>query len=125
MGTIRDFECPSCYGTWRIRVGHGMMHGSLNHVLKAFPPDIQKKILTDIDGEPDPFFNFNYQAAACLQCGEIIAVPVLYLHKTECSYVSGCPECGSLELMPEEDSNFQCPRCNNKQLSVQVIGSWD
>lgn len=125
MGTVKEFKCPTCYGTWRLRVGHGMMHGSLKHVLETFPADIQQKILADIKGEQAPFFNFNYRAAECPQCQAIVAVPVIYLHETKQTYSSGCPECGNMPSMLPEDSAVICPHCKKGQLFIQNIGDWD
>lgn len=125
MGTIREFKCPSCYGTWRLRLGHGVMHGTLEHVLKAFPSDIQLKIFEDTKGDPAPLFNFNYRAAVCSECQDVVAVPVIYLHKTKHSYSSGCPECGSTSLIQKEDPQFICPQCKISHLLAQNIGNWD
>lgn len=125
MGTIREFRCSSCHEGWRVNVGHGMMHGALEQVLKLFPNDIRQMILADTKGEQAPLFNFNFCAAVCSECCNIVVIPVIYLHETDKTYFSGCPECGGLVTLPEKDSEYICPRCKKHQLLIQNIGSWD
>lgn len=125
MGTIREFECLSCRKAWKVYVGHGIMHGALNHVLKEFPASIQQEILSGMNGEQDTFFKFNFCVASCPACQDIVAVPVIDLLLTGQTYSSGCPECGSKVLMPEEDSGFMCPSCKESQLLARNSGSWD
>lgn len=125
MGVMREFQCPSCHETWRVRIGHGMMHGDFDRVLKEFPDDIQKRIKTSLDGEKTPFFRFNYCVAVCLECKRIIVVPVIYLHKTKQTFSPGCPACGSQVTVLEKDSVAICPHCNKEELLAQDIGTWD
>lgn len=125
MGIIREFRCPSCHKTWRLSIGHGMVHGMLTRVLKIFPSDIQKKISEDIGSEEAPLFRFNYKIGACHQCKNMVAVPVFELIEQGQVYTAPCPKCGGEVTIEQESSSVLCPLCQDETLSVQDMGHWD
>lgn len=125
MGAIQEIRCPSCHGSWKIRAGHGRRHGRLDQVLKAFPEDMQKKILADAGRNREPLFLFNYRMAACPQCRNIVAVPFLRFLETGWTYVSPCPQCSGTAEVLEEDLPISCPRCQKEGMAVLEIGNWD
>ena len=124
MGVIREFRCPSCEKTWKLSTGHGMRHGMLGRVMEAFPQDIQRKIVEDV-GKSLPLFTFNYEAAVCGQCRELVALPVLQLMDSGHTYRGRCPRCGGEPELLEEDSRVLCPACEKDRLGVQDVGHWD
>ena len=125
MGRISGFVCPSCHKSWEVWLGHGMAHAALESVLDEFPPDIRQKILSDMEGEQYPAFEFNYFPAVCWQCRKVIAVPGIYLDQTGQSYTAACPDCGSAIAVQAEDTEILCPHCGKSTLSAEDIGRWD
>ena len=95
MGKIREFTCPSCQKSWRINVGHGLRHATLENVIQAFPPEIQQKIKETAAKEQLPLFEFHYSAALCAQCQAVVSVPVIRFLQTGKQYTGVCPDCGS------------------------------
>ena len=82
----------------------------LGRVMEAFPQDIQRKIV---------------EAAACGQCRNLVALPVLELIESGHTYIGRCPQCyGEPELVKEE-SEMICPGCQEARVCVQDIGHWD
>lgn len=127
MGMIQTFTCPACHESWEITTGHGIMHSTLERVLKAFPQDMQMAIRIEVQGQLAPIFHFNYCAASCSRCKNIVAVPVIYFPKSGRSYTSFCPQCSTaadLEILKENASPI-CPRCKSSLLSAEDSGRWD
>ena len=125
MGRINRFLCPSCRMTWQIQLGHGFRHALLENVLEAFPEDIREKILADTKGESFPSFEFQYQAAACAKCRQVLSVPVIHLHKSGSTDAPACPDCGSPVRIKQEEESLTCPRCGESPLTAQEMGRWD
>jgi predicted RNA-binding Zn-ribbon protein involved in translation (DUF1610 family) len=125
MGRISKFLCPSCNKSWQTTLGHGIDHAVLENILDIFPPEIQKSILSDIEGGQIPAFEFNYRPAVCTRCRKVLSVPVIYLHRTKKTYSSVCPDCGNDVTIQSEDEKLICPHCQNSALSVEDIGIWD
>lgn len=125
MGRINRFLCPSCRKTWQIQLGHGFRHALLENVLGAFPADIQEQILADVKGESFPSFEFQYRAAVCPKCQQVIAVPVIYLHQSGHIYSPACPDCGTSVQIKEEEEKLTCPRCGESSLISEEVGRWD
>lgn len=125
MGRIHEYKCPSCHGVWKLFLGHGWNHGSIKQVLKVFSPELQNKIITEAKGDPDPLFLFNYQAALCKDCQNLVAVPVIQFLETKKTFVEKCPDCGGDAEILAEDSDIICPRCKKENLCLQEIGNWD
>lgn len=125
MGRISEFVCPSCHMSWEVQLGHGMWHAALENVLDEFPPDIRQKILADTGEEENPVFEFNYCPAVCWQCRKVVAVPVIYLHRTGQTYAAACPDCGNAIAVQSEDAEILCPQCGKDPLLAEDIGRWD
>lgn len=125
MGVIRQYQCPSCRESWELCIGHGMKHGVLGRVIEEFPEDIRLKIVKDVQGRELPLFHFQYQAAVCGHCQDIVAIPVLQLLESGQSYVGRCPECGSEAKLTAEDSPVVCPGCGKALLDIRDTGRWD
>ncbi len=127
MGMIQTLTCPSCHESWEITTGHGILHSTLERVLKAFPQDTQMEIRQEVQGQLAPIFYFNYRMASCGRCKNIVAVPVIEFPESGRSYTSFCPQCGtSAELVIlKEDASPTCPRCGTEALSVEDSGRWD
>lgn len=127
MGIIQEYKCPACRKTWRLFVGHGMNHNTLDHVLEAFPANIRHKVL-ETEGSSknlDSLFLFNYRPAVCRQCQDIVAIPVLRFPESGHLYISECPECGNTPELLEESVNAFCPKCLKQNLSYKETGHWD
>lgn len=125
MGIIQEFKCSSCHEIWKLRTGHGRMHATLKQVLKAFSPDIQKRILANINHEEEPLFHFNYCVAVCPKCKQLITVPVLTFFETGRTYISRCPNCNNIAEILKDDSNTICPKCQKVRLDMEELGHWD
>lgn len=125
MGRIQEYKCPSCHGFWKLFLGHGWNHGSIKQVLKVFSPELQNKIIAEAKGDPDPLFLFNYQAALCKDCQNLLAVPVIQFLETKRMFMPKCPDCGGDVEILAEDSDVICPRCKKEILCLQEIGNWD
>ena len=122
MGRITEYTCQSCGAAWRLQLGHGMGHASLEVVLEEFPEDIRQKILTDIREEEIPFFEFNYRPALCRQCGKMTSIPTVYLNRSGRTYVGRCPVC---EEEAECLAEYRCPCCGKDSLAIDDVGFWD
>lgn len=125
MGIIRQFQCPSCQKIWRLCIGQGMRHGILGEVIKAFPEDIQREMVREIQGRPLPLFDFRYRAAFCQNCQEIMAIPVLRLTEEDRFYIGRCDNCEGEVTFLDKDSPVRCPVCGEDFLEVEDIGHWD
>lgn len=125
MGRIQEFQCPSCHETWKLFVGHGRNHGTMSRVLPVFPLEIQKEIWAEAKGDPEPLFRFNYQRAVCRNCKNLVAVPVFHFIESGKSFVSKCPDCGSVTELLEDTSDIVCPHCGKGNLTGEEVGNWD
>lgn len=125
MGRISKFACPSCDMAWEVQLGHGMGQATLESVLDEFPANIRQKILEDTGDEQIPSFEFNYCPAVCRQCGKVVAVPVIYLHRTGHTYSAVCMDCGDAVTISSEDTELICPHCEKSKLAVDEVGRWD
>ena len=125
MDRVNRFICPSCKMTWQIQLGHGFCHARLENVLDAFPADIQEKILADTKGEAFPSFEFQYKAAVCPKCRQVLSVPVIHLHQSGNTYAPACPDCGISVQIKEEEETLICPVCGESPLFSEDAGRWD
>ena len=125
MGMIQEYQCPSCNEIWKVATGHGFIHGSFERVLEVFHANIQAKILKDANGDKDPLFQFHYRPALCRDCHSIVAVPVFRFLEHSGVYVTGCPKCGSITELIEDNRSITCPKCGKGSLSTEEIGCWD
>lgn len=142
MGRMYAISCKNCGERWECKTGCGLMHGRFSHAVEAFPEEIRGTIQADMSGCPLVLFDFGYQVTGCRHCGNVVSVPVLKLIEKERVIVGPCPECGELigaeELwtgqsdemstdQPDERriEGCDCPACQEKALSVQLIGLWD
>ncbi len=130
MGKIREFTCPSCQKSWRINVGHGLRHATLENVIQAFPPEIQQKIKETAAKEQLPLFEFHYSAALCAQCQAVVSVPVIRFLQTGKQYTGVCPDCGSANSASlnddlNGDSNSGIPNCSNQDRTAPNAGHQD
>ncbi len=127
MGMIQTLTCPSCHESWEIATGQGILHSTLDRVLKVFPQDTQMEIRKEVQGQLIPVFHFHYSMAACSRCKNMVAVPVIHIPESGHTYTSLCPQCGTsanLEIF-DEDAVPACPRCGEGHLTVEDTGRWD
>lgn len=123
MGRISQFVCPECRQAWKINLGHGLRHAVLDKVLNEFSQEMREKILARIGGQQIFDFDFNYRAAVCGHCGEVVAVPVLGLRGMGEPFVGECPACGHAPEIGGE--TLACPHCGAARLEEQTVGMWD
>ena len=112
MGRVNRFICPSCKMTWQIQLGHGFCHARLENVLDAFPAAF-------------PSFEFQYKAAVCPKCRQVLSVPVIHLHQSGNTYAPACPDCGISVQIKEEEETLICPVCGESPLFSEDAGRWD
>lgn len=123
MGILRKFACPYCEGAWEVKLGQGIRHAMLESVLREFPEEMHPAILASAGGSPMPIFDFQYQAARCARCGEIISVPVITIGGNV--HAAPCPHCGDAAKVLDEEETPLCPRCGRGRIASQRVGHWD
>lgn len=125
MGNISQFSCPDCRQAWRVNLGHGMNHAMLNTVLEAFSEQTRQKIVGCVGGRQILYFDFNYRAAVCSRCGNIVEIPVLKLPEIGETFVGECPECDHSAEIIKDGETPMCPHCGAAALEETPLGHWD
>lgn len=142
MGKVYMISCKNCGEKWEGKTGCGLMHGRLSYAMEAFPEEMRRAIQADMSECPLALFDFGYRITSCHHCGNVVSVPLLKITEKGKIIVGPCPECGEMiraeELwMGQSDAmsdgqpderrieECDCPACQEKELSIQLIGLWD
>lgn len=125
MGSINKITCGSCQREWECKSGCGLLHARLEDVVREFPEEMGREIISQTDGEEFPIFDFAYQSAVCTGCRSMVGVPVLTFADKNKEYVGRCPICGGAAWPAADLGDVCCPVCGKKALEEEEIGSWD
>lgn len=124
MGKMIKIACTSCKNEWECITGSGLSHALLQNAVQAFPEEIGKKVMGEIE-EEFPIFEFGYCISVCGCCAKIVNVPVLNLEDGNTEYIGPCPVCGEEVSLITDIDEAVCPVCKNKTLSAEETGRWD
>lgn len=125
MGVIERIACHACGYVWECRSGCGIMHGTIENVIRCFSEDTGQEIAGAVSRMEDPVFEFTYRPAVCQACGNIAAVPFLEFKKEGRHFQGECPFCGKSVKITEKIEQEKCPGCHQGPLEVRRTGFWD
>lgn len=124
MGEIRKITCKACGKGWEIHTGSGLLHGTLENVVSAFPKMMRKGISGSVADMEFPIYDFAYQPAHCEYCCRIVSVPV-FTPMEKVSFIGGCPVCGHEAELIQNIKKTVCPVCGQEMLREDTVGMWD
>ena len=125
MGKTCEWSCPSCGGSWRLNLGHGIAHALPEAVASEFPAEMGQEILSCAGKEQWPVFHFNFLPARCADCYTMMAVPHIEFPKQKKRFTGGCKICRKPLVCEADVEKILCPRCGKAHMKAETVGQWD
>lgn len=125
MGTIQRIKGKECEHSWNCRTGCGILHSSIERIVKEYSGEMAEQVLSYRQQEPMMLFDFQYQLSVCKHCNVIQSVPVFKIIETGEKIVGVCQECGKKGELIDNLENTVCPVCHKTGFVQEEIGRWD